>query len=190
MENTQSQAPGGRKPLRMPVREGEVQLRPGEYQGRNGEILKRSPVKFGNPFDFPDDVKDPDWSYQWIRQSVFNSTEHSEMAAMKRAGWREVPPDGVKGYFKEEVPEGQNFIAREGLVLVERPVGMTEEAKTEALRAANKHYEGQIHKIHDENATLPSGFRALRGEIDREAPQAAPSEWKPQHRPRKIDPAD
>ncbi len=184
---TDIQAPAGRKQVRAPVREGEVNLRPGEYAGRNGEILKRTPFKFGNKFDIPDDVKEPGWSYQWIRHSIYNSTDYSEMAAMKRAGWREVHPNALKGYFREQTPEGQNFITDEGLVLVERPIGMTREAHNEALATANRHYQGQIHKIYDETAQLPSGFEPLRGDFNQGAPEAAPRGWKPAHRPRKIE---
>jgi hypothetical protein len=183
MTETQT-ATAGRKPIRAPIREGEVQLRAGEYEGRNGEILKRSPFKFGNKFDIPDDVKEAGWSYQWIRHSIYNSTDYSEMSAMKRAGWREVHPDGLKGYFREQTPEGQNCIIDEGLVLVERPAGMTRDAHNEMLMTANKHYEGQIHKIYDETAQLPTGMKswAAASEFDQEAPQRAPREWQPEHR--------
>lgn len=203
MTETQT-APAGRKPPRAPIREGEVMLRQGEYHGRNGEILKRAPFKGGNKYDFPDDIKEPGWSYQWIRHSIFNSTEFSELPAMRRAGWREVSSDGLKGYFKDQTPEGQNFIMDEGLILVERPEGMTREAHQEALANANKHFQGQIHKIYDETAQLPTGFKPWRntgdeiglGEIER-APQnwkpeykEGAGEWKPSPRARKIEPED
>ena len=184
MTETQA-APAGRKPIRTPIKDGEVMLRPGEYSGRNGEILKRAPFKFGNKFDIPEDVKEPGWSYQWIRHSIYNSTEYSEMSAMKRAGWREVHPDALKGYFREQTPEGQSCIIDEGLVLVERPAGMTAEAHREMRDAANQHYRAQIHKIYDENAKLPPGMKTWKaaGEFDQEAPQPVPDEWRPGLRP-------
>ena len=135
-----------KKPVRTPVREGEVKLKKGEYLGRNGEILRRSPVKNGNPFDFPDDVKEPGWSYQFIRHSVYGNTDHSELSAMKRAGWREVHPDALNGYFREETPEGQNHILKEGLILVERPEQMTRDAQEEQLKTANSYYQRQMEK--------------------------------------------
>ena len=187
MTDTHTQAPAGRKQVRAPIKEGEVQLRPGEYRGRDGQVLKRLPVKAGNKFDFPEEYKDPDWSYQWIRESIYNNTEYSETSEMGRAGWTRVKPDSLKGYFREQMPEGQNFISMEGLTLVERPKGMTEEAKAEALATANKHYQGQLHKIYDETAQLPSGFKPLRIERDFDEPEAAPQSWKPAHRPRRIE---
>lgn len=176
-------APAGRKQLRTPIKDGEIVLRPGEYHGRNGEILKRAPIKNGNPFDFPDDVKEEGWSYQWIRASVYNNTDYSEMSVMKRAGWREVHPDALNGYFRDETPADQSFIAKEGLVLMERPEGMTREAQQESLRVANQHYQRQLQKIYDETFQLPDGYLPT-SQLDRENLQVAPREWKPQHRPR------
>ena len=178
-----------KKPARTPVREGEVKLRPGEYQGRNGEILRRSPAKNGNPFDFPDDVKEPGWSYQFIRHSVTGNTDYSELATMKRAGWREVHPDQLNGYFRDEVGPDASHILKEGLILVERPEQMTIDARNEELKVANSHYERQLQKIYDENFQLPDGFTPT-AQIDRENLQAAPSAWKPTHRPRPVDAED
>jgi len=188
MTETQEAPVTGRKQVRAPVREGEVALRAGEYRGRGGEILKRAPFKFGNKFDIPEDVKEPGWSYQWIRHSIYNSTEYSEMSAMKRAGWREVHPDALKGYFREQVPEGQNCIIDEGLVLVERPAGMTAEAHREMRDAANQHYRAQLHKIYDENAKLPPGMKTWKAqsigdEYGPLSPEPIPDEWRPGLRP-------
>jgi hypothetical protein len=180
-----TQAPvSGRKQVRAPIKEGPVELRPGEYMGRNGEVLRRTPVKAGNPFDLPDEIKEPGWSYQWIRHSVYNSTDYSELATMKRAGWREVHPDALNGYFRDETPEGQNFVTKEGLVLVERPAGMTRDAQNDALGVANLHYQKQLNKIYDETFQMPDGFKPEGSRLDREDLQAAPRDWKPAHRPR------
>ena len=179
-----------KKPVRTPVREGEVKLRPGEYAGRNGEILRRAVVRNGNPFDFPDEIKEKNWSYQWVRHSVYNNTDHSELSTMKRSGWREVHPDGLNGFFKEETPEGQNFIAKEGLVLVERPEQMTIDAQEENLRAANQQYDRQLHARFDSDAPLPSGYVAHAREIQQERYQPAPREFKPEHRHRQSVPVD
>ena len=178
-----------KKPARTPAREGEVKLRPGEYQGRNGEILIRASAKNGNPFDFPDDVKERGWSYQFVRHSVYGSTDHSELSAMKRAGWREVHPDQLNGYFRDEVGPDANHILKEGLVLVERPEQMTRDAEADQLKTANQQYERQLQKIYDENFQLPDGFIPT-SQIDRENLQAAPSAWKPSHRPRPVDAED
>jgi len=170
--------------IREPIKDGPVKIRTGEYYGRNGEILKRVPASRGNQFDFPEELKEKNWSYQWVRHSCYNNTDHSEISVMKRAGWREVAPDALKGYFKEDVPEGQNCIIREGLVLMERPEGMTREAQEEELRKANFQYGAQIEKRFDAEAPLPTGFVPHMREIQRERYQPSPQEWKPAHNPR------
>lgn len=189
---TESQKVDGRRRVREPIKEGEVQLRKGEYMGRNGAILKRTPAKAGNKYDLPDDIKEHGWDYQWVRHSLYNNTEFSELPTMKRAGWSEVHPEALKGYFREQGAEGQNCITMEDLILVERPLGMTLEARAEDLANANKHYHGQIHKIYDETAQLPSGYRTWKSEtrVDHSEIEEAPMEWKPAHRPRKIDVED
>lgn len=182
---TDTHASSGRKQVREPVKAGPVELRLGEYRGRNGEILKRSTTKPGNKYEIPAEAKEDGWSYQWITHSIYNNTEYSELSVMKHAGWREVNPvSGCRGYFREQTPEGQNHVWMEGLILVERPQGMTDDARREAKAVADRQLQGQIHKIYDETAQLPSGFKPMRGEFDRDAPEAAPQSWKPQHRPR------
>lgn len=177
--------------IREPIKEGPVRLSRGEYKGRNGEILKRSPSPRGNPFDFPDELKEDGWSYQWCRHSCYNNTDHSELSIMKRAGWREVSPDALNGYFKEEVPEGQSYIHREGLVLMERPQGMTDEAREEELRKANYQFAAQVEKRDPaDEAPLPTGFVPHMREIQQERFQPSPQEWKPRHNPRRASVGD
>lgn len=179
-----------RAKLRAPIKEGPVKLHKGEYRGRNGEILRRVPNTTANPFDIPGDVKEPGWSYQFVRHSVYGNTDYSEMSVMKRAGWREVSPDALNGYFREETPEGQNFILKEGLCLMERPQGMTDEARDEALRTANDQYARQLDKRYDADAPLPTGFVPHLREIRTERYQPAPQEWQPKYNPRATPIAD
>lgn len=174
----------GRKPARTAVKEGPVKLRDGEYRGRNGELLVRERYSTPNKFDFPKSLKEPGWSYQWIRHSTLGDLSHSELPLMKRNGWREVPPDQLKGYFKDMIPEGQSFIEIDGMVLVERPEGMTKEAQQDALDEANRRYAAaSIDKIYDDQARskMPAGIepwmQAIRQE--RSAPERAPDSWKP-----------
>ena len=173
-----------RREVRKPAREGEVKLRQGEYFGRNGEILTREPITGSNKFDFPDSLKEPGWSYQWIRHSVIGDLTHSELALMQRNGWRMVQPDALKGYFRDMVPEGYNNIEIDGLVLVERPEGMTRDAQEQALDEANRQYaRASIDKIYDDQAAskMPAGIQpwlqAVRQERGR--PERAPDALKP-----------
>lgn len=174
-----------RVPTREAVADGPMKLRPGEYLGRNGETLTREKVKSSNKYDFPDDVKEPGWSYQWVRASVLGDTSMGELPAMRRNGWREVQPDALKGYYRAMVPDGQNFIELDGLVLVERPEGMTMDAQREALDDANRRMaSGTINHIYDEQAAskMPSGVMPWYQQIqhDRGQIERAPQAWAPE----------
>ena len=184
MDNTQE----ARKPARTPAKEGPVKLREGEFRGRDGQILVREKNRNGNKFEFPESLKEQGWSYQWIRHSVYGDTSHTEMLEMKRNGWVEVRPDALKGYFKEMVPEGKNHIEIDGMVLVERPEGMTKEAQAEALDLANRRYaQASIDKIYDDQARskMPGGIEPWLQAIRQERGRAerAPDAWQPTLKP-------
>lgn len=179
--------PVDRKQARQPVKDGPVQLRKGEYRGRNGEILVREKVKGANKFDFPDSIKEKRWSYQWIRHSTYGDTSHSELSLMRRSGWREVPPDALKGYFKDMVPDGANHIELDGSILMERPEGMTIEARQEAVDDANRRYAAaSIDRIYDEQARskMPAGIEPWLQQIrdDRRGGryERVPDAWAPE----------
>jgi hypothetical protein len=163
-----------------------MKLRPGEYRGRNGELLVREKVRGSNKFDFPDSIKEAGWSYQWIRHTVYGDPTKSELSSMRRSGWREVSPEALNGYFRDMVPEGCNHIEIEGLILMERPEGMTKEAQQEALDAANRQYaSASIDKIYDEHARekMPSGIepwlQQVRDNRRNARYERAPDAWQP-----------
>lgn len=183
----------GRKPVRTPAKEGPVKLRANEYRGRNGEILTREKVHGANKFDFPDNIKEPGWSYQWIRHTVYGDASHSELPLMRRNGWREVPPDALKGYFKDMVNDGAACIEMDGMVLMERPEGMTRDAQQEQLNEANRQYAASsIDKIYDDQARskMPAGIepwlQEIRDDRNRARYERAPDDWAPQHAPASL----
>ena len=180
-----------KQPVRQAVRDGQVKLRPGEYMGRNGEVLHRPKVRAGNKFDFPDEIKEPGWSYQWIRTNVLGDSSTSEIHSMKQTGWREVTPDQLKGYFKELIPEGQSYIEMDGLRLMERPEGMTKDAQRESLDEANRQLaKASLDKIRDGDwvNNMPSGVVPWRESMitQHDSYERAPSSWKPELKPRSM----
>lgn len=162
--------PQGKEPIRTQARTPTPVLRKGEYRGRDGEILRRHVSTSKNPFDFPEEIKEKGWSYQWIRADVIGSSEFSEVSVMRRAGWREVKPHQLNGYFEKECA-GADCIERGGLVLMERPEEMTREAQEEQLREANKKYAAQIHKRADADSPLPPGVKPLLMEASLAEPE-------------------
>jgi len=181
-----------RKPVREPVREGQVKLRPNEFMGRDGQVLKFTPAESGSEFDFPESVRDPGWSYQWIRTNAFGDTSKNELPEMKRNGWTEVPVTGLKGYFKDSMPEGQNYIEMQGLILVERPAGLTKLHQQYHLDKVNKELAAHsLDRIKDDNwaSNLPSGILPWRKAMitDRGEYERAPNAWQPEHKPISMD---
>jgi len=177
-----------RAEARTAVREGPVAARSGEYRTRSGRMVRRDPAPTANPYDFPNELKEEGWDYQWIRAGTYGSTDGdmSEMAVMHRAGWEEVHPDALNGYFRDQVPAGQNHIRVGDLILVERPVELTQEARAEHDRKTHALMSAQMHKRHDESP-LPSGYVAMARQIDMDGPEPAPSDFKPRYqRPKKA----
>ena len=174
------------EPARKPVFDGPVRLRENEYRGRNGEILRREKYKHGNKYDFPDDIKETGWTYWWARHTVHGENSYSELATALRNGWALVRPDQLKGYFRNMVQPGSDCIEIDGLVLVERPKIMSDDAHEEGLRDANRKYHQSMQTIinqgMDQVAMMPTGvIPYVRGgnRVDVGEYEQAPSSWAP-----------
>lgn len=166
------------EPARTPVRSASAALRKGEYLGRNGKIIRREKAASHDPYHIPESVQEDGWSYQWCRADVIGSSEFSEISVMRRAGWDFVKPDQLNGYFAESCKDRDN-VEIMGLVLMERPAQMTQDAKDEQLREANKQFLAQINKRADNDTPLPSGVLPMMREVHQEAFEANPSAHKP-----------
>ena len=153
-----------RNDARMTARTAPQVLKKGEDVGRNGKILRREKPSTANPFDFPDAIKEAGWSYQWCRADIVGSGEFSEIAIMRRAGWDYVKPDQLEGYFAHDCKD-MDHIEVAGLVLMERPQGMTDDARNDQLRAANEQFMAQLNKRADNETPLPPGVLPLMREI-------------------------
>ena len=73
------------------------------------------------------------------------------------------------------------------MIFMERPLGMTLEARQEALDYANRRYAAaSIDRIYDDEARskMPNGIEPWLQQIrqDRGSPERAPDSWKPKHR--------
>jgi hypothetical protein len=76
----------------------------------------------------------PGWVYEWKRYSVMGSVDHSYHAQLARVGWTPVLASVHDGVF---LPPGTTgAIIRDGLILMERPMELHEEAQAEVKRAA------------------------------------------------------
>lgn len=140
-----------------------------EVRGRNGEILRRNnradPV---DQFELPRHMMEKGWSYQWVRAESLGKADPANLSAHQENGWRPVPADRCPGYFHPLDYKGA--ITRDGLILMERPQSLTDEANRDALNAARrqKHnqaadFQGVDKILHDAGA---QGFEAPSAKTD------------------------
>ncbi len=95
------------------------------------------------------------WSYEWKTRTILGAEDPAHQVALARKGWEVVPvsrhpdlmPMGYKGV----------EITRKGMVLMERPMEITQEAKNSELRKARM-------QMRDKEAQLT---QSKGGEFDR-----------------------
>jgi hypothetical protein len=154
-----------------------MKLRSGEVLGRNGEVLSRRRNYSDDQFEIPHHLKEAGWSYQWNRMSCRGQVDGPEISRMLDNGWRFVPPDRFGGLYATQDAE---YIERDGLVLMERPQTLTDEALSEAQRAAEAEYMKQFQKA-DTDMALPEGYKAERRRIRKEAREKVDPSLRPHY---------
>jgi hypothetical protein len=146
---------------RAPAREQRIT----GYVDREGNPLTRKNPSYRNEFDFKEGEVPEGWAYQWIRLTVHGDPEHSEIFDMMENAWRPVPHSRHAGRFAPYFLEGTDksnaknaCIVRRGQLLVERPIGLNEEALAEQKREANSQVNTQFGSL---NVPLPDNVRGM-----------------------------
>jgi len=87
-------------------------------------------------FAIPLQIVPEGWTYEWKRKSVFGQEDSSYMMSQEARGWEPVPASRHRNL----MPEGHyNTIERKGMILMERPKEITDEAKrADRMRAMNQ----------------------------------------------------
>ena len=137
-----------REDVREPIREGAARA-----MGRDGKLLSRK--RGGNPdrFFVPTDIIPTGWSYEWKTETLLGEEQTAHQMHMAENGWTPVMADRHPGLF---MPSGYTGpIRRDGLVLMERPVELTQEARAEEYAAAQQLMQAQKEQL---GLALPSGF--------------------------------
>lgn len=160
-----------------------IKLQPGEVLGRDGEILRRNRNFNANQFDIPEHIKEPGWSYQWNAASVYGAPNPAEINRMLDNGWRFVSASNPR--FKSFFGANPNTdrIELDGLVLMERPQSLTDEALQEMRRAADEQYMRQFERA-DTDMNLPEGYKATRRKIKKGDPEKVDVSLYPERRSR------
>ena len=138
-----------RPDMRPPMREEDPRVRAAR---RAAEIRNH----IGNMDEGPDDfyisqeMIPPGWSYEWKRKTVMGQEDPAYQVQLARMGWEPVPASRHPSY----MPEGSKSatIERKGMILMERPSELSEEARhIEARKAKNqvKQKEQQLNSAPD-----------------------------------------
>jgi hypothetical protein len=110
----------------------------------------------GNDLDEMDrfhiDSRDvPDgWSYEWKRKTLLGKEDPAYQVELARGGWEPVPADR----HPETMPTGKYAtIERDGMILMERPKELTDEARQVELRRARN----QVRAKEQQLSNAPDG---------------------------------
>ncbi len=167
-----------RKVQRSEVRES---IRP-EIRGRDGQILTRRPTgTSANQFHVPESLMEAGWSMQWVRAECLGKADPANITDHMENGWTPVPASR-KGFSEFFRTGGAEHIEREGLILMERPVQLTEQALAEDYAAAMNERNAQVEEF--ALSDLPMGFDKGYGKaqkrVKRGAPEGIPLDSYPQ----------
>jgi hypothetical protein len=91
------------------------------------------------------------WTYEWKRKTVLGQEDPAHQVALLRMGWEPVPTDR----HPEMMPGSGNYptIERKGMILMERPTELVEEARSIELQKAR----GQVRAKEAQLAGTPDG---------------------------------
>ena len=138
-----------RKEIRPPMREEDPRVRAAR---RAAEVRNHvgSMDEGTDDFFIPQEMIPPGWSYEWKRKSVLGQEDPAYAVSLARKGWEPVPADRHPSF----MPDGARFatIERKGMVLMERPLELTEEAREierKRARAQVRQKEQQLNSAPD-----------------------------------------
>lgn len=143
------QAPA-RPDLRPPMRDDDPRSRAAqraaELRGHLGSIDEGEDKFFVDPADIPDG-----WDYEWKRRTVYGAEDPAYQVAIARRGWEPVPASRHPSM----MPSGYTgqTIERDGMVLMERPKEISDEARAHELRKARR----QVRAKEEQLTAAPAG---------------------------------
>lgn len=113
-----------------------------------------------DPYQIPPEIIPVGWVYQWCRQSVFNEPDLANMTHMRENGWTPVPCERHEGMYM--APGHRGDIVRGGLILMERPKELSDEARAEEEMLARQQVEAQKQQL---GLSMPDGFASQRANL-------------------------
>lgn len=145
-EDKEIKRPFGQKPaLRPEMRDEDPRAR---AKARAAEIREH---RGGNDLDEMDrftidqSVVPEGWSYEWKRKTLLGKEDPAYQVELARGGWEPVPANR----HPETMPTGGSFntIERDGMILMERPKELTDEARDVELRRARNQVRAKEQQL-------------------------------------------
>ena len=139
-----------RQEMRRPMREEDPRTRAArraaEIRNHIGNMDEGTDEFYVPVHEIPDG-----WTYEWKRKSVLGQEDAAHQIALARKGWEPVPASRHPSF----MPDGGNFntIERKGMILMERPAEVTEEARQIEMRRARM----QVRQKEEQLNSAPSG---------------------------------
>jgi hypothetical protein len=170
---------------KLPTRATREEVRPakpGGAAGRDGEIIFRNRVS-DDALDVPPHFKLEGFDYQWVRTSCYNEPDLANVSTSYEAGWRPVPQKAMPGYLGSKADSAEAITYR-GLMLMERPMEFTIQAREENEAAAYRQLIAQHERFEVPLPENARGFETQRGSINYGRSESAEPQTYPvrQHR--------
>jgi hypothetical protein len=94
------------------------------------------------------------WTYEWKRHTIYGQEDPSYQVRLAAGGWEPVPANRDARHLALMPTGWKNpIIERDGMILMERPLELTEEARDVELRRAR----GQVRAKEQQLASTPDG---------------------------------
>lgn len=149
-----------REPIRETVRDP---IRPtgNEVMGRDGSILSRKRGSNVDRFYIPPHIVPPGYTYEWKREFLYGQRDDAHITHLHDNGWRPVVHGAHKGYFSA-ISDPNEIIRRDGMMLMERPIELTRQAREEEQQAARLLVEAQKQQL---TGAIPQGFKGTAPQV-------------------------
>ena len=137
-----------RPPLRSAMREEDPRTR---AERRAAEIMGNIGTLDQGADNFATPEPPPGWSYEWKMKSVLGLEDPTYQTQLARTGWEAVPTDR----HPDMMPLGDKYpiIERKGMVLMERPLSVTEEVR----RIDQRNARDQVRQKEAQLTQAPDG---------------------------------
>jgi len=138
------QAPDLRKPLRSAIRDEDPRARAtkraAELRGALGGMDEGTDDFYVNPNLIPDG-----WSYEWKRRLTVGQEDPAYQVQLARMGWEPVPASRHPNMMP--LDGSYQTIERKGMILMERPSEITDEAKEIDLSRARQQVSAKKQQL-------------------------------------------